>query len=67
MTWCRSVNGERGAAFRASVQHNQTLTSLAGIKRTHCNRLIIFSKHTTKDELGANSRRSNPSPVLKSN
>lgn len=42
MTWCRSVNSERGRAFRASVQHNQTLTSLAGIEHTHCNQLIIF-------------------------
>lgn len=42
MTWCRSVNSKRRQAFRASVQHNQTLTSLAGIEQTHCNQLIIF-------------------------
>lgn len=42
MTWCRSVNSGRRRAFRASVQHNQTLTSLAGIEQTHCNQLIIF-------------------------
>lgn len=42
MTWCQSVSSKRRRAFRASVQHNQTLTSLAGIERTHCSQLIIF-------------------------
>lgn len=42
MTWCQSVNSKRRQAFRAFVQHNQTLTSLAGIEQTRCNQLIIF-------------------------
>lgn len=42
MTWCQSVNTKRRPAFRAPVQHNQTLTSLAGIEQTYCYQLIIF-------------------------